>query len=177
MKFLGTLAFGFSTIAAMIAALLAFGFQVKVESPLSPTQIAKDTQLTQCTVALGQAQQVAADARSRIQGLEARLAESALVAQQTASQLSAAIAERAQMGREGALIGGSSTSVAAGIGIGLLMFPVGYMVGRRRSAGPPILAARVQDAVVVEPPREPLASLPLFTTTSVKPPVHTSVRR
>ena len=177
MKFLGTLAFGFSTIAAMIAALLAFGFQVKVESPLSPTQIAKDTQLSQCSVALGQAQQVAADARTRIQGLEARLAESALAAQQTASQLSAAIAERAQMSREGTLLGGSSTSVAAGIGIGLLMFPVGYMVGRRRTAGLPVLTARVQETMVVDPPREPLASLPLFTTTAVTPPVRTHVRR
>ena len=113
MKFLGTLAFGFSTIAAMIAALLSFGFQVKVESPISPTQIAKEQQLSQCTVALGQAEQQATEARTRVQGLEARLAESALLAQQTASQLSAAIAQRTQMAREGSLFGGSSTGTVA----------------------------------------------------------------
>ena len=174
MKFLGTLAFGFSTIAAMIAALLSFGFQVKVESPISPTQIAKEQQLSQCTVALGQAEQQATEARTRVQGLEARLAESALLAQQTASQLSAAIAQRTQMAREGSLFGGSSTgTVAAGIGVGLLMFPLGFIVGRRRTAGPPILAARVQDAVVMEPPREPVHTLPLFTSGRTKPQAHT----
>ncbi len=169
MKFLGTLAFGFSTIAAMIAALLSFGFQVKVESPVSPTQIAKEAQLNQCTAALGQAEQQMAAARTRVQGLEARLAESALIAEQSASQLSAAIAQRAQMSREGSLFAGGTTSVAAGIGAGLLMFPLGFVFGRRRTAGPPILAARVQEAVIVEPPREPLHSLPLFTAGRATP--------
>ena len=173
MKFLGTLAFGFSTIAAMIAALLSFGFQVKVESPVSPTQIAKEAQLSQCTVALGQAEQQVAEARTRVQGLETRLAESALLAQQAASQLSVAIAQRTQMARESMAIGGTSTTVATGIGVGLLMFPLGFVFGRRRAAGPPILAARVQDSIIVEPPREPVHSLPLFAAGRAKPHAHT----
>ncbi len=174
MKFLGTLAFGFSTIAAMIAALLAFGFQVKVESPISPTQIAKEAQLSQCAVALGQAEQQVAEANTRVRGLEARLAESALLAEQTASQLSAAVAQRAQLSRESSVFAGTSTSVAAGIGAGLLMFPIGFVFGRRRAAGPPILAARVQEGIIVEPSREPVHSLPLFTAGRAKPHAHTA---
>ncbi|MEI6557850.1 MAG: hypothetical protein WCO00_05530 [Rhodospirillaceae bacterium] len=174
MKFLGTLAFGFSTIAAMIAALLSFGFQVKVESPISPTQIAKEQQLNQCTVALGQAEQQVAEARTRVLGLEARLAESALVAQQAASRLSTEIAQRVQLSREGSAIGGTTSTVAAGIGVGLLMFPLGFVLGRRRTAGPPILAARIQEAVVVEPPRDPIHALPLFTGARGRPRARTA---
>ncbi len=173
MKFLGTLAFGFSTIAAMIAALLAFGFQVKVESPVSPTQIAKEQQLSQCTLALGQAEAQVAETGTKVRGLEARLAESALLVQQTASQLSTAIAQRTQMARESSAIGGGSASMATGIGIGLLMFPIGFAFGRHRPSGPPILEARAQEAVIVDSPREPLNSLPLFTNTRARQHTHT----
>ncbi len=174
MKFLGTLAFGFSTIAAMIAALLAFGFQVKVESPVSPNQIAKEQQLTQCSVALGQAEQQVAEARTRVLGLEARLAESALLVQQTAGQLTTAIAQRAQMTRESSAFAGTSTTVATGIGFGILMFPLGFVFGRRRAAGPPVLTTRVQEGIIVDSPRQPINSLPLFTVERAKPHARTA---
>ncbi len=173
MKFLGTLAFGFSTIAAMIAALLAFGFQVKVESPVSPSQIAKEQQLSQCTLALGQAEAQVVESGTKVRGLEARLAESALLVQQTASQLSAAVAQRAQYTREGSSLAGGTASMVTGVGIGLLMFPIGFALGRRRNSGPPILEARAQEAVIVEP----LQTLPLYTNSRSRQHAHTGPAR
>lgn len=163
MKFLGTLAFGFSTIAAMIAALLAFGFQFRVESPISPQQMVKEQQLSQCTAALSLAEQQAADAQGKAQGLEARLRDATLIASQTAAQLSAEVTQRAQLASERTALAGTSTSVATGIGFGLLMFPLGFLLGRRRGGGVPVLTATLQEPLVVEAPRaEPVAALPVY---------------
>jgi hypothetical protein len=163
MKFLGTLAFGFSTIAAMIAALLSFGFQVKVESPISPQQIAKDQQLSQCTAALSQTGQQLSEAQSKVQGLETRLKESVLIADQTAARVSAEIAQGVRLASEKTAAAGTSTSIVTGVGVGLLMFPLGFLFGRhRRSGEPAALTARVQEALAVPAPREPINALPLY---------------
>ena len=111
MKFLGTLAFGFSTIAAMIAALLAFGFQVKVESPISPQQIVRDQQLSQCTAALNQTGQQLAEAQTKTQGLESRLRDTLLIADQTAARMSAEIAQGVRVASEKTAAAGT-TSIA-----------------------------------------------------------------
>ena len=162
MKFLGTLAFGFSTIAAMIAALLSLGFQVKVESPLSPQSVAKEQQLSQCSAALSQAEQQVAEAQSKIQSLDFRLRDAGLIAEQTATRLSTEIAARMQASQNSGLPV-SSSSMITGVGVGLLMFPLGFIFGRRRSSDLPLLARRVPDTLtVVEPPREPLHALPRF---------------
>ncbi len=167
MKFLGTLAFGFSTIAAMIAALLSFGFQVKVESPISPQQIAKDQQLSQCTAALSQTQQEVAAAQTRVQGLETQLKQTALIADQTAARLSADVALRIRQASESTAVAGTTTSVMTGVGVGLLMFPLGFLLGRRRrSAEPQVLTAHLHDTLAVEPPREPVGALPLYDARS-----------
>ncbi|MEI8394863.1 MAG: hypothetical protein WCF85_09025 [Rhodospirillaceae bacterium] len=162
MKFLGTLAFGFSTIAAMIAALLAFGFQVKVESPLSPQSIAKDQQLSQCTTALNQAEQQVADARSKAQGLELRLRDAVIIADQAAARLSVEVSKGAQLATERTALAGTTSTVATGIGVSLLMFPLGFLLGRnRRNSGQPMLTAAMPE-IVVQPPREPAGVLPVF---------------
>ncbi len=167
MKFLGTLAFGFSTIAAMIAALLSFGFQVKVESPVSPQQIVKDQQLSQCTAALAQAGQQVAEAQNRAQSLELRLRDTALMAEQTAARLSAEVAQNVRLASESSAAAGTSTSLVTGLGVGLLMFPLGFLFGRgRRTNEPPVLAARIQEPLVVDSAREPLAALPLYEAPS-----------
>ena len=163
MKFLGTLAFGFSTIAAMIAALLAFGFHVKVESPISPQQIAKDQQLTQCTAALSQTGQQLAEVQSKAQNLESRLRDTMLIADQTAARMSAEIAQGVRAASEKTAAAGTSASMIAGVGLGLLMFPLGFLFGRhRRDNGQALLAAGPQEALVVPPPREPVGALPLY---------------
>ena len=169
MKFLGTLAFGFSSIAAMLAALLSFGFHVKVESPMSPQQSANQQQLLQCTAALSQAEQQVAEAQARAQGLDLRLKEAVLVAEQTSARLSTEVAQRVQMASEKTALAGTSTSVVTGFGVGLLMFPIGFLFGRRRSQGLPLLTARGQSALVVDPPREPVNALPLFDARRPQP--------
>lgn len=166
MKFLGTLAFGFSTIAAMIAALLSFGFQVKVESPLSPQQVARDQQLSQCTAALTATQQQVATVQSKAQGMELQLREAALIADQTAARLSAEVAQKVRQASDTTAAAGTTTSVMTGVGVGLLMFPLGFLLGRhRRTNEPPVLTARLQEALVVEPP-QPVAALPLYEARS-----------
>jgi len=163
MKFLGTLAFGFSSIAAMLAALLSFGFHVKVESPMSPQQAVNQQELQQCTAALSQAEQQVASAQARAQGLDLRLKEAVLVAEQTSARLSTEITQRIQMASEKTALAGTSTTVVTGVGVGLLMFPLGFLFGRRRGQGLPLLETRGQTALVVEPPpREPVNALPLF---------------
>jgi hypothetical protein len=162
MKFLGTLAFGFSTIAAMIAALLSFGFQVRVESPISPQQVARDQQLSQCTSALSQADQQLTEARSTAQGLETRLKEAVLVADQTAARMSTEIAQGVRAANEKAAAAGTMTLVVTGVGVGLLMFPLGFLFGRqRRGAAPAALTGRVQEALAVPAP-QPVSALPLY---------------
>lgn len=163
MKFLGTLAFGFSTIAAMIAALLAFGFQVKVESPISPQQIVRDQQLSQCTAALNQTGQQLAEAQTKTQGLESRLRDTLLIADQTAARMSAEIAQGVRVASEKTAAAGTTTSVVTGIGVGLLMFPLGFLFGRhRRHNDPALLASGVPETLAVAPPREPINALPLY---------------
>ncbi len=163
MKFLGTLAFGFSTIAAMIAALLSFGFQVKVESPISPQQLAKEQQLSQCTTALSQADQQLADAQGKVQGLETRLKETVLIADQTAARMSAEIAQGVRLATEKTAAAGTSTSVMTGLGVGLLMFPLGFLFGRhRRSSEQAMLTSRLQETLAVTPLSEPINALPLY---------------
>ncbi|MEI6986485.1 MAG: hypothetical protein WCK65_10165 [Rhodospirillaceae bacterium] len=163
MKFLGTLAFGFSTIAAMIAALLAFGFQFRVESPLSPMQMVKNQQLQQCTTALGAAEQQVAEAQAKVQGLDLRLRETILVAEQTAVQLSSEVTQRIQLASERTAAAGSSVSTITGLGLGLLMLPIGFMIGRhRRDPEAMLLTVRPQETLVVEPLRESVNALPLF---------------
>jgi hypothetical protein len=169
MKFLGTLAFGFSSIAALIAAMLSFGFHLKVEGPMGPAQPGADQQLNQCTTMLSAAEQQVAEYQTRVLSLEQRLRDAALVADQTASRLSAEVAARvrsltdAQVAAQAAANSSSSMPLIAGLGIGVMMFPAGFLLGRRnRPQEVPMITLEATPTLVMEPPAEPVNALPVY---------------
>jgi len=168
MKFLGTLAFGFSSIAALIATMLSFGFHLKVEGPMSPQQVTRDQQLNQCTTLLSAAEQQVNEYQSRVVSLEQRLREATLIVDQTATRLSAEVAARVQAMAEAKAVsantGSSSVPMIAGLGLGVLMLPAGFLLGRRNRAQElPLLTVQPAPALMAEPVREQIASaLPVY---------------
>lgn len=176
MKFLGTLAVGFSSVAAMLAALLSFGFHLKVESPGGAQRSAQQQQqLAQCNTDLSAAKEEIGQFKAQVAGLDTRLAQLALVAGQASARLSAGASQPAQAAAVAVAAEGSGSSpLMAGLGVGVLLFPLGYVLGRRRRDGVPALtagggqplvidgtASRVLDAVVLPVSARPASARPL----------------